>query len=144
MYRTIFALPSTYTQHTLNPKALQGSVSSRAKSPSWGNPRGGSTLLPVLPLKSYWDRKSREQLLHHWKEDGGACFAHSAVWCCCPSGESEDGRGGNSDTGVFHDFARPQLRLSSCEQTHTHTVFIHTVVHPPGFGSTPHTFHTTV
>lgn len=36
------------------------------------------------------------------------------------------------ETGVFGDFVRPQLRLS------THTVCIHTVVHPLGFSSTPH------
>lgn len=70
--------------HTLNPKALQGSDSSQAKNPSWGNPQGSSTVPPALPLKSYWVRKSREQL----GEGGGACFVHSAVRC----------KGRNSDT----------------------------------------------
>lgn len=107
--------PGTYTTHSLNPKALQGSVSSRARNSSWGNPRGSSTPPPTLALKSYWIGNCREQLHHGWREDGGACFAGAAVCCCCPCGQSEEGRGRTSDTGAFCDSDAPAVSA----QTHS-------------------------
>lgn len=70
---TTFALPSTSVAHMLKQNALQGSVSSRAKTRSRANPPECSDLPPALLLRSYWVRKSREQLGHRCGEDvGGA------------------------------------------------------------------------
>lgn len=74
MYGT-FALPGTSIAHMLKQKALRGSVSSRAKTTSRGNPPERSHLPPALLLKSYWVRKSGEQLGHRCGEDVGGALA---------------------------------------------------------------------
>lgn len=74
MYTT-FALPGTSVARILKQNALQGSVSSRAKPGSRGNPPECSNLPPALLLRSYWVRKSREQLGRRCGEDGGGALA---------------------------------------------------------------------
>lgn len=71
---TTFALSSTSIAHVLKQNALQGSVSSRAKTRSRRNPPECSNLPPAL-LRSYWVRKSREQLGHRCGEDVGGALA---------------------------------------------------------------------
>lgn len=67
--------PGTSVAPMLKQDALQGSVSSRAKTRSRGNPPECSNLPPALLLRSYWVRKSREQLGHRCREDVGGALA---------------------------------------------------------------------
>lgn len=72
---TTLALSSTSIAHILKQNALQGSVSSRAKTRSRANPPECSNLPPALLLRSDWVRKSREQLGHRCGEDVGGALA---------------------------------------------------------------------
>lgn len=112
MYRTILALPSTYTHtHTLNPKALQGSVSSGAKNPSWGNPPGSSTLpaaLPSNPIGSENPESACSTSGRRTAGRGALVLSTGALRGAVVPVEDEQLR----HTGRFRDFVRP-----SCVQT---------------------------
>ena len=119
MYRTMLALPSTYTTHThththtLNPKALQGSVSSGAKNPSWGNPTGSSTLPAALPSNPIGSENPESACSTSGRRTGtrrGALvlFTGTLHGAAVPAEVEQLGHAGR-----FRDFTRP-----SCVQTH--------------------------
>lgn len=62
---------------TLNPKSLQGSVSSRAKNPSWGNPMGAQLhrLCPQILL----GQKIQEATAQHLEKKAEGLFRSSIL-----------------------------------------------------------------
>lgn len=118
----------THTHTYTTQKALQGSVSSQAKNPSWGNPKGAQLyhrLSPSNPVGSENPERSCCTTGGREEEVEGRLFcSQSCTVVLCPCGESEDGRRTNSDTGALHDFGRDEAPAEP-GQLRAHTLYHH-------------------